>query len=477
MTITRADTPFNEEDLPIAIPKNAPHRPLLAEQVDESDLRQIFIKSKAEGTFRLAEWITKKLDIITVGQSKFEMFVYRSGMYFEAVNEIIYPEIQRILGPLVTQSARMETFNKIAAMTMHPRAIFTSAPMNLMPVINGVYDRDTKTLLPHDAKYRFTFQFPVFYNVEAICPRTDAFLDTVLDENQRTIVEEWMGYFFLRSYMFKKAIIFVGEGNTGKTTLLEVIDHMLGKDNISSVTLQKMSGDKFAAAHLFGKHGNLVDELSAKDINDTGNFKIATGGGSISGEYKYGNQFSFNNFSKLTFACNKIPDVKDFDDDAYFNRWIVIRFDKMIEKKIPNFIKTLTTDDERSGVFNLAMCGLDRLMEQGGFSYSKNALDTKREMMRSGSSVAQFAAERLEQENGSEMTKENLYDQYSQFCSDKGLAAETIKMLGTKLPFYVTYLAEGNITDISGKRARGWRNIRVKKIDTSADEEYDSYGN
>lgn len=481
--ITRADTPFNDEDIPFDIPKGVLPPPdfeqIFGKDAKESDLRQTFIKSKAEGTFRLAEYIVKKFDIITVGEKEYEMYVYRDGMYFQAVNEIIYPEIQRVLGTLTTQSAKHECFGKIASMTMHSRDVFTSAPLELIPLSNGVYDRSSRSLLPHSPAYRFTYKFPIVYDPDAKCPRTSAFLDQILSPEQRLLVEEWMGYYFHRSYMFKKAIIFVGDGDTGKTTLLEVIDHLLGKKNISSVTLQKMVSDKFAAAHLYEKHGNLVDELSAKDISDTGNFKIATGGGSISGEYKFGNQFSFRNFSKLTFACNKIPDVKDFDDDAYFNRWMVVRFEKPIEKKIPNFIRTLTTEEERSGLFNVAMAGLDRLLENEKFSYSKDAMDTKREMMRSGSSIAMFAAECLEQENGAEMSKESMYDLYTTFCVERGLATETIKMLGSKLPFYVPYIADGMIQDGPFKRSRGWRNV-VKKSDETeaerAEREFNEYG-
>lgn len=465
-------SPFGEKALPFDRPKNAPPLPF-KEDMDENDLRNAFVKNKAGGTFAMAEYLTHKFNIITIGEKEYEMFVYRDGVYFQAVNEIIFPEIQRILGPLVTQAAKMETFNKVASMTMHPRTVFTTAPLNFIPLQNGVYDRDTQTLLPHDPKYRFTYKFPITYDPTAACPLTEAFFDTILDEEQRRLVEEWLGYYFLRSYMFKKAIIFVGEGDTGKTTLLEVVTHMLGASNISSVSLQKMTSDKFAAAHLFEKHGNLVDELSAKDISDTGNFKIATGGGSISGEYKFGNQFSFNNFSKLTFACNKIPDVKDFDDDAYFNRWMVVRFDKTIEKKIPNFIKTLATDAERSGLFNLAMRGLDRLLAQERFSYSKDAMDTKLEMMRSGSSIAMFAAERCVQQDGAELSKEDMHEAYSMFCGEKGLATETIKMLGTKLPLYVAYLSDGLIQSYKdGKRVRGWRNVTL--VIPGTDDVWDS---
>lgn len=276
--------------------------------------------------------------------------------------------------------------------------------------------------------------------------------------------------------MFKKAMIFVGEGDTGKTTLLQVITNLIGTKNISGIPLQKMATDKFAAAQMFEKHANIVDELDPRDIAGTGNFKIATGGGTISGEYKFGNQFVFSNFAKLTFACNKIPDVKDFDDEAYFNRWIVIRFGKTIEKKIPDFHKTLTTEEERSGLFNIAMVALDRLLENKVFSYGKSAVETKLDMMRSGSSIAIFAADMLKHDPGAEISKEDMYKAYEQFCNDNTLPTETIKMLGTKLPFYVQYISEGLMNTLRlGKpeRVKAWRNVSLVTSQTNETEEDD----
>lgn len=433
-------------------------------EMDQQSILRLFLKDKTKGTFLLARYMTRKYDIITIGEHEREIFIYRDGIYFQAENEIIYPEIQNVLGEHVTRAAKSETHHKICDMTSSNRDIFQTAPLRFIPLENGVYDFEDKKLLPHEAKYKFKYKFPIQYNPTATCPKTLAFLEQVLLPEQQTLVQEWMGYYFYRNYMFKKAIIFVGEGDTGKTTLLEVITRMLGPKNISSVTLQKMSGDKFSAAHLYEKHGNIVDELSANDVEDTGAFKMATGAGTITGEYKFGNQFSFQNFSKLTFACNRIPDVTDMDDIAYFNRWMVVRFEKTIEKKIPNFIATLDTTEERSGLFNWAMQGLSRLLANGQFSYSKDAMDTKKEMMRSGSSVAIFCAERITQEVGAEMTKEEMYDKYCEFCTETENSAESIKSFGSKFLFYVSYASEGTVDDYkNGKmvRSRGWKNVRI----------------
>lgn len=446
----------------------------------EEIILDLFKKNPKEGTFKLAEYIVSKYNIITIGEKEREMFIYKDGMYYPgAENLIIFPEIQRILKHFVNKSAKNETHHKIADMTSQHRSIFSITSVNFIPLKNGVYDFETKNLLPHSPHYRFTYQFPINYDPKSICPKTLTFFNQVLSPEQMLTIQEWIGYYFHRLYSFKKAIIFVGEGDTGKTTFLEVITHLLGRENISSISLQKMSSDKFSAANLYEKHGNLVDELSARDISDTGSFKVATGGGSVTGEYKFGNQFSFHNFSKFTFACNKIPDVTDMDDLAYFNRWMVIRFEKTIENKIPNFIQSLTTDEERSGLFSWAMEGLKRLLERGSFSYVSSAMDTKREMMRSGSSIAMFCAEELYQEVGFEMSKEDMYDAYTKFCIENGLAAETIKMFGTKFLFYVSYASDGLIYDKEhpqGKRVRGWRNVAVKasEEDKKANEELES---
>lgn len=443
---------------------------------EEKEIVKVYLKNKTRGTYLLAKYIVDKYSIITIGEKEREMFVYQGGMYKPAENIIIYPEVQRILEHHVNKNAKTETFHKIADMTSYPRSIFTSADIKYIPVRNGVYNFETKELLPHSPNYKFTYQFPVIYKQNSSCEKTEAFFNQILTEEQRTILEEWIGYYFLRNYMFKKAMIFVGEGDTGKTTLLEVITNLIGKENISSISLQKMSGDKFSAAHLQNKHGNIVDELSAKDIMDTGAFKMATGGGSITGEYKYGNQFSFINFSKFTFACNRIPDVADTNDEAYFNRWIITRFENIIEKKIPNFIATLTTEEERSGLFNLAMDGLQRLLKQGCFTYNNNAKETKVEMMRSGSSIATFVSEMLEQSDGLEVTKEGMYEAYTKYCKENNLSSQTKDMLGKKLTDYSSYISDGLIQGTTKKQVRGWRNVKIKGTIVEKKEEEKIFG-
>ena len=472
-------SPFGEskKDALFSVPKS-----LQSRLPTEEELAKKYKDNKTTGTYALAEYITHKYNVITIGEHDREVYVYQDGYYRLAENLVIYPEIQRILRDQVNKNAKTETLHKIQDMTAKPRSIFNSAPLCKIPLADGVYDYETSNFGPHFSDYHFTYQFPIKYNQMADCPKISAFLDQILTPEQRLTIEEWLGFYFVRNYMFKKAMIIVGDTDTGKTTLLEVITYLLGIDNIAAVSLHQMSGDKFSAAHLFGKHGNIVDELSARDITDTGSFKKATGGGNITGEYKYGNQFGFINFSKFTFTCNQIPDVSnDVNDNAFYNRWIVIRLEKIIEKKIPDFIKILLTEEERSGLFNLAMKGLKRLIKQGRFTYNLTPEETKVEMLRSGSTLAMFVTEMVEPCEGYEISKDAFYEEYTKFCVDKGISTDTKEYVGRRLTGYASYMSDGHIAGLTktGKpsQVRGWRGGKIKEIEQDDFKDFETPSN
>ena len=107
----------------------------------------------------------------------------------------------------------------------------------------------------------FFTKIPVAYKKDENCPQVKKFLSEILHENDIPIIQEWFGYCLYRSYFIKKAIIFVGEGDTGKTTLLRLKERFIGKDNVSGISLQKMTSDKFAPVQLFNRHVNIYDYL------------------------------------------------------------------------------------------------------------------------------------------------------------------------------------------------------------------------
>lgn len=416
----------------------------------------------------LATYLISRRHVKTTTGKKREMYVYADGLYVLG-EDVLKKDIRNLYGALCTNKHINEVIERIKDLTSIDRAAFVE-PAYLVNLNNGILDIHTGEFLPHDPQYLFFTKIPIDYKAEADCPRIRKFLKEILQEDQVPVIEEWFGYSLYREYFLKKALILVGEGDTGKSTLLNLLYAFVGEKNVSGVSLQRLSHDKFAAAHFYHKHINVYDDLSSKDIEDNGAFKMATGGGVISGEKKFGDQFVFKNTAKLTFACNKIPDVKDATDDAYFNRWIVIPFSRIIEEenKDRQLIHKLTTPDELSGLLNIALAALKRLLANQRFSYEKDTNEIKTEMMRSASSIARFADDCMEEVTGEWVSKEDMYHAYTSHASRNRMPAVSIKMFGSRLPMCAPYIADfkpKDPTDPTGKKqVTAWRNVKLRNV-------------
>lgn len=440
----------------------------LAEAESRSSQFKSALQEDPKATFHaIATYLKDKHHVKTIRGTKREVLIYRNGVYIPG-EDLLKKEIRELLEDACSTHHSKEILEAIKDLTVTEREKF-SVDTHLINLNNGVLDIRTGELQPHNPDLLFFTKIPVDFVPDTDCPTIKKYLSDVLDDWQILIVQEWAGFALHREYSIKKALICVGEGDTGKTTLINLFFAFLGEENVSGASLQKISADKFAAAHLYGKHINLYDDLSFKDINDNGAFKIATGGGVITGEKKFGDQFQFKNYAKLTFACNKIPDVKDANDEAYFKRWIVLQFNRVIEenKKDAELIRKVTAAQELSGFLNFALEGLRRLLQNQRFSYDKEADEIKTEMLRSGSVVARFGYDRLEEATGEHVSKERMYEAFSHYASKNQLPAVSMKLFGSKLPVCFPYIADFR-PKVGGKQVPSWRNVRLKAEDSSS---------
>lgn len=452
-----------------------PHSNNTTEQNEsEKKLMQLWMTDKSLGAQSAADYLVDRYSVKTIGQKTRDVYLYKDGIYVLGINTL-RGEIQRILGYEASRHYKNEIIEKIKDSTTMDRKEF-NVSRDLINLDNGVLNIKTGEIIKHDPQYLFFNKISASFNKNADCPMIKKFLSEVLDRDNIPVIQEWLGYALYRSYFIKKAIIFVGEGDTGKTTLLRLFERFIGKDNVSGVSLQKITSDKFAAAHFYSRHINIYDDLSFKDISDNGAFKIATGGGSITGEYKFGEQFQFENFAKLTFACNKIPDVKDPNDAAYFSRWIIIHFRNEVAKPDKFLIDKITSSGELSGLLNFALEGLKRLLENQRFSYDKAPHEIKMEMQRSGSVIAQFAHDCLKEATGQWISKIKMHEVFVQYARSKNLPADTMENLGKKIRNYADYIIDSKkseVNPLTKKRVQvtGWRNVEVRDFDQAEPSE------
>jgi len=420
------------------------------------------VKSKKVDVDKLTDFIMNKFTFKTIYQTKTEeIFVYDGGIYLKNGRKIIQTQVEKILKEYSTNHYVREVEEKIKRLSAIDKEEFEEIPEELICLENGVLNLKTERLEPHNPKYYFKTKFLIEYNPKANCPKIKKFFQDILYEEDIPIMQEWFGFNLYKKYFIKKATILFGKKDTGKTILLNLLMTFINKKNTSGISLQRISsGDKFALSSLKNKFANVFDDLSSKDLTDQGGFKIATGGGFITAEYKFGDSFQFLNYAKHIFATNKIPPVEDIDDGAYYDRWLPIPFDNQFEKKDQDkfLLDKLTTKKELSGLLNFALKGLKRLLKNGVFSCKKNSEEIKEIMERHSNSLSAFAQDVLIEKQGNKISKDDMYNMYSIYVKDENLSRLSKSQLGRRLPKYVPYI----LAKID--KIRFWENVDITDL-------------
>lgn len=190
-------------------------------------------------------------------------------------------------------------------------------------------------------EYRRTY-LPMLCDEVIKAKRPDYFLDTMIDgvmpdaENQDTLLS-WISLIPTRFTEGKKGAFFIGEGNTGKTTLIEIIVELfprLTKKLPSSVLLPSMGGfgtGNNATPEQAGMEGKLLcytseTEKGKKLSNNL--FKELTGGEEITARELYQKSKTFKPTFQILISTNHPPRF-DGTDKATYNRILPIVFEQV----------------------------------------------------------------------------------------------------------------------------------------------------
>ena len=292
----------------------------------------------------------------------------------------------------------------------------------IINVKNGLYNILDDSFKPHTPKYYSTVQIKAAYDPNAKCPLFLKFLNGILQSEEVYLVQEILGYLLIPINKAQKSFVFVGTPNAGKSTLLSVAqDVLLGSSNVSNIPWQSI-GERFKTAELFGRLANIFADLPSKAIDDNGLFKSITGEDYITGERKGKNPFFFKPYARLLFSCNDIPRNYGDRSDGFYRKLIIIRFDKSVPapKRDANLREKLAA--ECDGILMWAIEGLKRLIENG-YVFSETDR-TRAELQRykiDSNSTLSFIDECCEIKSGEEISRDELFTRYREYCNNAGL--------------------------------------------------------
>lgn len=297
----------------------------------------------------------------------------------------------------------------------------------LINLLNGTFEISTdKQQLREPKREDFLkYQLPFEYNPEVGCPLFNKYLLRVLpDEDCRKILAEYIGYIFVNDLKLEKAVILYGSGANGKSVFFEIVNAILGRENICSYSLQNLTkSDSYQRAELSNKLLNYASEINGK--LEASVFKQLVSGEPVEARQIYGKPFIMDNYAKLMFNCNELPHEVE-QTDAFFRRFIIIPFTQTIpeEEQDPELAKKII-NEELSGVFNWLLAGLKRIVIQKKFTQSALVKEQVETFRTETDNVALYMREEEYKKSvtGKFVTLKFLFDEYRKFCNANGYRA------------------------------------------------------
>jgi len=379
---------------------------------DKAFLKESFyLKGKLQYE-KLAIYLIREHHVVKINDT---LHVYNNGYYTSNTDEIERNMLQYIVNSTRTPRSEVMRYLELRA-----EEVEMESP-KLLSLKNGVLNLENKILSEFSPDYKIKNKIPVNYNPAAYSEIMDKTLNKICcnDRSLRFLIEEMIGYTLFRRNELGKCFILTGHGSNGKSTLLDIIKKLIGKENLSSVALNELN-DRFRTFQLEGKLVNIGDDISNGYIDDNSTFKKLVTGETVNVERKGKDPFDFNNYSKLIFSCNEIPRINDLSDGLK-RRIIFIpfnaKFSKSDEDYDPFIIDKLLSNESLEYLLKLALEGLDRILYNRSFTYVKSVDEAWNDYEKRNNPIIGFLEEgKIE----NELTKD-VYLQYQTYCSDNGL--------------------------------------------------------
>ena len=367
----------------------------------------------------IADYLIKQYTIISCNNIA---YLYIDDRYYEDTHRLAKDVVKLLKDSGYSDVRKIEPIVRDILFRIKKETMkFKEFPFNkkseyLIPVSNGVVVRkNQKILLPKSPVWGFTYALPITFDPDAPTEHIKKFIDDIVDEDDRKLLIQVPAQALMQNSNYQLSYLLTGDGANGKSTYIKLLGALVGKYSTTSVSLQELIENRFAAADLQGKLFNLYADLPKTSLRETGKFKILTGGDQLSAEKKFADRFQFENKAVFVFSANELPQVDD-GTFAFWRRWAIIEFPHKF-KVSSNFVENLITPKNLSGFLNLVIEDMNRIEEEGLIRSAKVMEIMELWKMRSNSAYA-FIRTRIRKSATEFIPKNILWNEYNKYCID-----------------------------------------------------------
>ena len=310
------------------------------------------------------------------GDDRDTLYVYQHGVYVKVNRNQFIALVIRPYIPKGKATANLLDNTMRLLLTAGTHCIRYSEldkDEQIINVRNGILNIDSWTMEPHRPDLFSTIQLDVCYDPEAKDkPNFDRYIDDLIkapdnipDQEKAKALQEYFGMVLsnIPMYKLKRALFLISFiGNTGKSSLLRLIDSLLGEGRTAAIDLKDLdsgSGNRFMLGAMRGKRLIECGDQSSATISDSSTFKRLTGGDlqKIEEKGKQGDYFRFT--GGMVIASNQIPYFADDHGKHLIERIMMIPLQHTIVDKDTGLESRML--QEKSAIFNWFLEGLKRL--------------------------------------------------------------------------------------------------------------------
>jgi len=301
------------------------------------------------------------------------------------------------------------------------------SPQSMINLSNCTLVLSSEGVTTKSFDYRdfLTHQLPFNYDPKAHNSIFQRFLDEVLpDKDTQRTLQEVCGYLFIKGLKLEKIFFLYGTGANGKSVLFEVLNGLIGDENISHFSLESLTDNNgYFRAKIKDKIVNYGTDIKLTNI-DAGMFKTLASGEPIEARLPYCEPFTMSDYAKLIFNVNRLDNANIEHTHGFYRRILIIPFNKTIadDKQDKSLHKKILRN--KAGVLNWIIAGAERVIANKGIFISQECHKFKAKFIKETDSVALFLDDSAyKKDDFSIVYLSNIYADYKDFCNDDGYRA------------------------------------------------------
>lgn len=304
---------------------------------------------------------------------------------------------------------------------------------------NGTLNLKTGKLRKPRRTDLITKSVVVDYDPSAKCPLWEAFLERILpDPEVRAYIQRAIGYALTGDVSEQCIFFFYGKGSNGKTTLLKVVQFLLGAYGWQAspeLLVMKPNGSMVRddVAALAGRRFVVTVETEVGQVLAESLVKQLTGGDRITARFLYKNSFQYDPTAKIFLASNHKPVVRS-NDYGIWRRIKLIPFTQQIreDEKDTQFPEKLAA--EYPGILAWAVRGCQE-WQRIGLCEPEIVKAQTREYKDESDLLGEFLAEKCVAGDTEKhrVRPTALYRVYTAWCDERREKPKTLTAFGREL--------------------------------------------